>query len=446
MAGIGAVDGLVSGLSTSELIGQLIQAESAPQLAMKNRVTVTQRAISSLQSVNTKMAAVLSAAKALTDPLLKTWEAMGVRSSAPDTVIPSVTGTATTGTLNFTVDRLASSHALVSVNHATALSDNVVTGPVEIVFADRTVSVTTADNKLETVVNAINGTANAGVKAAAVQVATGQYKLQLTATDTGAATSFTVNGIAGMGGFNIASQAQEAQITVGSGAGAYTVQRPINTFTNVMPGVTFTALKTGSNITLTSDRDNDAITAKVGKLVDSLNAAMTEIAGQTYVNPATKTKSPLAGDYTARQLSYSLLQAGSSAVGALGDLKKVGIQLTKDGKFTFDQQKFTDNLRADPANTKLFFTDATNGFATRVQDVADRATRSVDGALTVAIQGRTSTVTDLNKRIGDWDLRLATRKAALQRQFGHFETSLGRLKQQSSWLAGQIASLPTSSG
>jgi flagellar hook-associated protein 2 len=51
---------------------------------------------------------------------------------------------------------------------------------------------------------------------------------------------------------------------------------------------------------------------------------------------------------------------------------------------------------------------------------------------------------DITDRIADWDLRLAKRKETLTAQFTAMETALSSLKNQSTWLAGQINSLPHS--
>ena len=50
---------------------------------------------------------------------------------------------------------------------------------------------------------------------------------------------------------------------------------------------------------------------------------------------------------------------------------------------------------------------------------------------------------DYQDRIDAWDLRLAKRKETLTRQFTAMETALSSLKNQSTWLAGQINSLPS---
>jgi flagellar hook-associated protein 2 len=65
------------------------------------------------------------------------------------------------------------------------------------------------------------------------------------------------------------------------------------------------------------------------------------------------------------------------------------------------------------------------------------------GSITTAISGKQSQIKDLGTQISNWDDRLAAREALLKTQYANLETALGKLKDQSSWLAGQLASLPT---
>jgi flagellar hook-associated protein 2 len=86
---------------------------------------------------------------------------------------------------------------------------------------------------------------------------------------------------------------------------------------------------------------------------------------------------------------------------------------------------------------------ASSGLATRLLDVAKGASDSTTGTLLKLAAGKDSAVEDIKDRIEAWDLRLAKRKEALTRQFSAMETALSSLKNQSTWLAGQINSLPS---
>ena len=60
---------------------------------------------------------------------------------------------------------------------------------------------------------------------------------------------------------------------------------------------------------------------------------------------------------------------------------------------------------------------------------------------TAVITGRNSEIDLFNTQISDWDVRLASKKEALQKQYADLEVALGKLKDQSSWLSGQLAGL-----
>ena len=83
------------------------------------------------------------------------------------------------------------------------------------------------------------------------------------------------------------------------------------------------------------------------------------------------------------------------------------------------------------------------GVAARLNSVSSGAIDFGSGAITTAISGRQDKMTDLDTQIANWDVRLADKQAMLRQQFADMETALGKLKDQSSWLSGQLSSLPT---
>ena len=87
----------------------------------------------------------------------------------------------------------------------------------------------------------------------------------------------------------------------------------------------------------------------------------------------------------------------------------------------------------------------TPGVAARLDAAASDAIDFGTGSITTAISGRQQKVTDLDKQISGWDVRLAAREANMRRMYAAMETALGTLRNQSSWLAGQLASLPSGS-
>lgn len=441
-----SVDGLVSGLDSAGLISQLMDLERQPQVRLKARQNSNQKVIDAFQALNTKLLAIETAAGAMSGT--SGWGLMKATSSATDKVVATASSGATSGSLSFNVNYLAEAHSLVSSTGVASLSTVVATGD----FTIGSTTITAAqygDGSLSSVVTAINAS-DSGVSAAAVQVAAGSYKLQLTSKATGDSSVFTVDAtnLASLGNFNgIVTQGTNAQIQVGTGAGAYTVSSASNTITSLMPNVTLTLKGTGA-ATITVDADVDAMAEKISALVTAVNGAITSIKSQSGYDANTKTGGIFLSDQIARTLQQSLTNAITSSVSAstLVSGGFAGLTIGKDGLFTFDKTKFTASYTNNPEAVKsLFFanTSATtdDGIAERLRLVAKNATTFGTGQIALAIEGRKNENKQLASQIASWDTRLSRKEAAFKRQYGNLETMLGRLRNQGSWLAGQLGTL-----
>jgi flagellar hook-associated protein 2 len=203
-----------------------------------------------------------------------------------------------------------------------------------------------------------------------------------------------------------------------------------------VPGSTVTVAGVQDGVTVTVTHDDGPTVAAVKSLVSSLNVALSEIASQTRTASSDGTAAgPLAGDSMLRQLSQGLL----GAVTAGGSVAGAGIQLTRDGKIELDEGKLADALAADPAGTQQLV----QALAARLGSLAEAASEGSDSSIALAIDGKKRSADDLNRQVDDWDQRLELRRTALQRQFSSLEVALSSMQQQSSWLAGQLAGLPT---
>ncbi|MEV4514898.1 flagellar filament capping protein FliD [Dactylosporangium sp. NPDC049525] len=455
---MGSVDGLISGMSTSSVISGLMQVEAAPQNALKTKVATQQKVVTAYQGINSKMKGLLDAAKALADPAA--WKG-GVATSSSDAATATTTASSSTqsGSLSFRVNQLASAHSFVfGQPTATALTD-VITSDASISInvggVDKTVTLT--DKSLKGVVDAINKTADLGVKATAFQVSPGNYTMQLSSTSTGAASEFSFTGgnttpFSGLGSIALVSQGTDAELALGDQDPPLLVKSSTNTFKDLMSGLTVTATKkqavTDPPVTVTVASDTEGIAAKVQAMVDAANAALTEIGTQTKNKSGAVPGGPLAGNSIMSQVSSSVLNTVSGGTAANGSFKAVGVELTRDGRLTFDKAKFIAALNADPENTQALFVDTAQtdvtlktGLADRMAGVADKSTQTNTGTLSRLITSGNDAITDLNHRVDDWDVRLQARQATLQKQFGAMETALGKLKNQGNWLSGQLASL-----
>ena len=221
-------------------------------------------------------------------------------------------------------------------------------------------NVSTGDGSLATVVGNING-AGAGVTATAVQVGLNSYRLQLTSNTPGANNGENVDASAfndNVGGFLTLTAAADAQVTVGTGAGSYTVGSSSNTVNGLLPGVTVNLKQQSSNlVTVTVNRDDNGIADKVQALVDAANQVQSTVDGLTKYDPTSNSGSPLTGDAAATQLMGSLTSAIIGAVPGANPQSPglAGVSIDGTGKFTFDRTKFLAGFDADPQGVMRLF-------------------------------------------------------------------------------------------
>jgi flagellar hook-associated protein 2 len=454
-----SVDGLISGMDTTALITQLLQAEAGPQTALKSRLSATQTAASAYRTVNTTFAAIRAAAEGMLKA--DAWTPVKVTTSSTSVAASASTG-ATPGSLTFSVEKLAAAHAVVNRNAGSWTSATAAYGSTSVEIFDKAgvskgPAISLAPGATLADAAAAINSSSYGLTAGVVEISPTEFALQLTSKTTGAASEFSVTGA---GTFGVTMQAQSAELKIGTGPAAYSVTSATNTFASVMPGASLTVSSAapGVGVSVTVASNPDAVATQVQTLVDAVNSALSTV--KTYTNNSKGSTAALKGDYAVTQLSGRLLDAVSFAIGSDGSPAKVGFELTKDGKITFDKATFLSALKDDPTVAQRMVagtaagagTDgvagtaddiAASGIAGRLLSAAKAASDTATGSLVKLAEGQDSMAKDITDRIEAWDLRLAKRKEMLTRQFSAMETALSSLKNQSTWLAGQINSLPS---
>ncbi len=509
-----SVDGLVTGMSTTETVKQLMQVEALPQTALKNKVSAQSKVVAAYQSINTKFAALVSAAKALGSD--DTWSSVKATSNSDAAVVSTQPG-ASAGSLTFKVAQLATAHSVTYTDpgkYVSSIDDMVLSGTTIKVplSAGGTTDLSVPDGSLKSVVAAINNTPEAAFRATAVRIGPDQYTLQLTAKTTGDASVFPAPdeagsfdgidpGILGVG--HITTQGRDAELLIGNDD-PYTIKSATNTFADVLPGVTVTAAKQQApgdpRVSVDLTANAQGIADKVQALVDGANAVLSEVAAQSKVKNGAVPAGPLVGDSAVRALGQKILSAVAAGIPLNGEqqsFSKMGLKLTDGGRLDFKADVFKTEYAKDPALAQSYFaahtpqadiadindprvahlpTDEAKqramekandpkfqpgwdtqglGLARSLETIALTATEGIalpvdkvgtkrSGVLEGLIQRRNDSIRALNDQVSAWDIRLDMRKTMLQRQFSNLEVAMGKMQQQSSWLAGQLSSLPTS--
>ncbi|WP_328291745.1 flagellar filament capping protein FliD [Kineococcus sp. NBC_00420] len=496
-----AVDGLISGLDTSSIITKLLSVDAAPQTQLKNNVSTAQTKINAYQSVNARMAALQTAAAALTQA--STWTAASATTSDTNATATAASS-ALPGALSFSVNGLASGKSILSGTFDPASADirGALSIPLDVVASDGTVlgTVNPTSGSLSDVTSAINKVAGLGLSAVAVRVSDGNYRLQISSTSTGRTKgdfdlvplvknsdgtlsvrnpdgTTTPNpavgqkvdgytppaGTTSVTGYEPLTKPQDAEISISTLNGTgFVVTSATNTFTDLMPGVAVTVAKVtaanGAPTKVSVGTDASAVVKSVNTLVTAANAALAEIAKQSAAGvvgaSGTSTGAGvLNGDSSLRAMKSRIISAVTGALGGSASAAQYGLQSTSDGQLKFDSAVFSTAYAANPqatqqalAPTSVDSTSSAQGVVERLSSVALAATDKYTGSLTSAIKGQTSTIGDLTKRISDWDSRLEAKKAYYQKYYSQLEIALQKSQSQGSWLSGQLASMNSSNG
>ncbi|GMA27851.1 flagellar filament capping protein FliD [Arenivirga flava] len=448
-----AIDGLASGLDTAALINSLIQLEANPQTLLKQKQVKVGTLISAYQTLNSTVANLATNAGKLTS-------AAKVDAAAATSSSTAVTATlgdgAASGTLKFTVDRLAQGQTAVTAKSA-AWAD--ASGLITIEIDGERHELTAASSSMSDIASAVN---KAGLGISATRVAAGTdadgtalYRLQFASSETGEAARFSVYAGASFehpagaadlfaaDGAAVVSEAQDAQLTLWPGtAAAQAVTSAGNTFADVLPGVTLAVTEASETpTTVTVSRDAKAVSAKVAGLVTNLGSTLSYITSNSRITSATDggatTGGTLAGDSTARDTKNKLTTAFIAPIDGVSP-SEYGITVDKAGVFSFDAAEFEAALAKDPQKTLA----AVATLGARVEETAKGLSDPREGIITAKVTGQQSLSKSLTQRIEQWDVSLATRRATLEKTYATLEVTLSNLQSQGNWLAGQLATLP----
>lgn len=455
-----AIDGLASGLDTTSMINALMAVEALPQTQLRTKLASDQSMITSLRGLNTRLTLLQGLASG--DAAANAMNLFTATTSALSLTATASTSAAT-GSIDVTVTKLAQTQVDVTAAMSSWPTD-ASGAPAHLTLVDATgkqTEIAPASTSLDDVVTAINAAAG-GAAAVKVPAGNGTYRLQLTATTSGAAGAFavyqgtasevtagTATDLMADPAAAVVKTAQDAEAVLYAGTPAQlTIASATNTFKDLLPGVSVTATAvTAAPVTVTVTSDTAGITKKAEDLVKAVNDALQFISDSSAVTTTTGASGVSAakggiftGNSSVRAVSDQLLTAMAAPVNGKSP-SEYGIVISRNGDFTFDKDKLTAALASDPAGTQ----SAIQEIAARVASSTSNASDPVKGSVTALIKGQQSEVSDLTDQIASWDLRLSSRRATLQAVYTNMEVLLGGLKSQSSWLSGQIAGLSSGS-
>lgn len=361
------INGLVSGIDTDNIVSGLLDIQQQQLDRMALRKTEVQRKQAAFSTLESRMLSLRSDAGVLgrtsSNPLTK----LSVTTSDTEAISATASASAVSGVYSLTVNSKAAAHQVASQGFADADAE-ITQGTFEIRLGSGDVKTITIDSNnatLSGLASAINAS-GAGVSASIVKDSAGgstPWKLLLTGTKTGADNAISVtNNLAASGGtatkpnldfLNPVQAAADAEVTLGSGAGAITVSSDTNRFDDLIAGVSFELMQVsdGQQVSLTVARDTAGAVTAVQDFVDSFNAVLGFIDDNSTYNTSTNEGGVFlgnAGTIRIQQTLRSTIQDVVPGANPLANrLSAVGLSFTDKGRLQFDQSKLQDALNGE---------------------------------------------------------------------------------------------------
>lgn len=484
-----------SGLDLNTLLTNLMSAEQAPLLALQKKEASYQARISSLGTVQSSLSALQTAANAMAT-------SVGVTASSKfsmpqvavaDTTIAYATAeaTATAASYSLEVSTLAKAQRLVSPAYGASSGASTVIGMGDLKIEFGTLSTTTTANDTFTADDALDSTptvdrtktitidstnntlgglrdainASGADVTASIVVGSAGAQLILTGKQTGLSSimkltmtpavpastpaftgfdydpttqvppvSSTLSDTAAGG-----QVASDAAFTINGIAGSSTS----NTITGMIEGVTLNLTKqTTSATTITVSKDN---TTKIASVLTAFVKAYNDAAGTMSTlgayDASTKKAGALQGNSTLRSAQtsvrnqlFSVTSGGTSPYQRLSD---VGVTLGKDGKLSLDTSKLNTAVAADFATVANLVSAVGSAYNTTIDGLVGST-----GSIPSAVSGTNSVIADNKANQARFSQRLTAIEARYRKQFTSLDTLIAGMKQTSTYLTQQLASLP----
>jgi flagellar hook-associated protein 2 len=448
----------LSGISTyaSDFQSILTRAAAIAQLpvtALQNQVSDVlskETQLSTLATAVTNLGASIFALGTLADN-----QALVATSSDSATV--SVQATGATDPATYTISDITSVASAASETSQAGYANSTTTavsstGTVNLVVGATTLklTLTTATNNLVGLRDAINKS-GLGVTAIVLTTGTGANPnyLSVTANNTGATTLQVIDDptVGGANGNLLTSsnQGSDAVFKLNN----LSVDKPGNTVSDVIPGITFTIVKptptptppaTAVNVTLTLASDPTQLSTALQDFATNYNAAVDAVNVQ--VGSAAGL---LSGDFLVRQIQQTLQAVNTfQGTGAIQSLSSLGIQFGSDGKITFDSTTFNSLSASQVSSAFAFIGSTTAGFG-GLSEQFSQLTDPTTGLIHAQQASYSATETRLESNISDLNARIAVQQASLTSRLQAADALQAELTAQQQELNGTIQSLNFSS-
>ena len=438
-----SLDGINSGLDTSALIGSLVAVAGAPKAQLEEQQDDARDALDAVGEFKTKLAALQTSLEDLADP--ETFGEYTITQSDDSGFTASVGNSATPGSYDIEVTALAKAEMEVSQGFAEKSDTGVLsTGTMTVSVAGVNTDLEfDAEVTLSSMAEALDEVD--GIRAFVLDTgdASTPYKLVVMGSDTGADNTISFDTTAMVGGttpaFTEQVSAQNAEVSVNG----ITISSADNSLEDVIPGMDLDLTQqTTDPVTVTVNRDDEAIMDKIEGFVDAWNELRVFHGASSDYDPDTGSKGALYAEGTTRGILDTLglkivTPVGTSSSGEDLSFSLLGISTTQTGNLELDREALQEALDSDYDYVSEVFADD-EGPGVTLSTLMDDTYLGTDGFLKNKEDSLEGTIEDLEDTIDSFETRLESYEARLREKFTTMEVVLGQLQSTQSYLGALL--------
>lgn len=438
--------GLASGMDTEAIISALMNIERAPIQRMERDRDFYSSRLAAFTDFDSKLKDFFAKAEEVDS--ISELKVAGFESSSEEYFKASGASDAALGNYQIEVHALAQQQKDVSAGYTDKSSQTFGTGNLSLTVGGNahSIAIDGTNNSLEGIAKAIND-AGLGVSASIINDGTASpYRLVLSG-DT-VADTFTLDASALTGGTDAnpvmsnTQIAQQAHIQIDN----IDIYSDTNSVKDAISGVTLDLLSADAAVAtnLSVNVDESKTEEKIKGFVDAYNEVVNFISEQKDTGWASDSTFRSVKRQMQSMLTSSLV--GSS--GSYSTLAEIGFETQKDGTIQLDSTRFSDAMTKDFDSVLKLFAgeDGVDGVAKKFADYLEELTNSSDGVLASREEGTEQNLRRIDQRIETFEIRMEAREKTLRAQFTAMEEMMSAMNSQSSFLAQQMASMPTIGG
>ena len=235
--------------------------------------------------------------------------------------------------------------------------------------------------------------------------------------------------------FDETVKAQDSLLVYGEVSATSTgilISSQTNTFSNVLPGLTFEIKQaSGDPVTVSVNRSDTDLIATVEVMVNNYTNFRKKLTELTAYNMETETAAILTGDAAALRLDtdFSYMISGRFfGAGSIQTLAEIGIELKSDGTLSFDADTLRSKFAEDPDAVMEFLAAEGTGVSDKFGNLIEQTAGEDMSLLAERYNALQATIERNEERIAALNDQLESQRKRLLLDFYRMELAIGKMQ------------------